>query len=112
MEWLAGLPTLAEVLTQMGIGALVLLFATGVIITRWQHNSRVADLKAHHERELAAKDERIAGLEESRLYWRTAAEKHDERADKALDALGEFTEVGELVTDVMRGLKRAAEVER
>lgn len=110
----------------LGLGAMAILFATDRILTKGQHLRRVADLvsayaKAEtamllaHANELTARDryhsailaekEKALGLVvESRDGYKIATEKERDRADRATTALGEFKELGELATHLLRSL--------
>ena len=107
-DWITGTARVDSILSTLGLGALAVLFATNRIITKGQHEARVADLKGFHERELAGKDERIDALDESRRYWRDAAESQRSRADKVTDMLGEFTELGRLSVHALTAIDEAA----
>lgn len=62
-----------SMLNTLGLGALAVLFATNRILTRGQHESRVADLKEHHARERAADAARLEAVDESRREWKATA---------------------------------------
>ncbi len=128
-DWLgyltATLPA-GGVVNALGLGALAVLFATNRILTVGQHNSRVADIvKAHvesraelvrnnaeaiaqqeryHAAIIAEKDRAFAVVEKSRDGYKEATEVERGRADRATDALGEFTELGKLATQLLRSL--------
>lgn len=127
-QWAA--PEAVERLVQLGgLTLLAWLFATGRIITKSQHESRVADLEkyadaekaandANHEREMrrasehytelaAEKDRRFEGMKESRDMWKQAAEFQTQRADAATEQLLEVNEVAGLALQAIQGLDKA-----
>ncbi len=81
-DWVLGIDP-NSVINTLGLGALAFLFARDLILTKGQHLRRVADLVAHHEREMAEKDSRLATVDESRKEWKAAAQAERERADAA-----------------------------
>lgn len=117
-EWFTSTASVGELLTALGLGALALLFARDLILTRGQHlrriqdlvkahELRVADLLAHHDRERAEKDKRIADISASRDGWKEAARIERERADKATAAVGDMADSLTGIQHVLESLNRA-----
>lgn len=106
-EWITTTTSVDNMLTTLGLGGLAILFATDRILTKGQHTRRTADLEAHHQRELAEKDSRLAAVDESRREWKQAALTERERADKATEGMA--TVAGSLarVEHVLESLDRA-----
>lgn len=104
-EWLTTTTSVESMLSTLGLGALAVLFATNRIITKGQHESRVADLKEHHARELAAADKRLEATDESRREWRAAAGSERERADTATATANELgSELGGLAVRLLSSI--------
>ena len=106
-EWFTGTATVDSLLTTLGLGVLAVLFATDRVITKGQHERRTADLVAHHARELAEKDSRLAAVDESRREWKAAAEAERVRAEQATASLGNVADSLERVEHVLGSLDRA-----
>lgn len=106
-EWFTATASVDTLLTTLGLGAIAILFATDRIITKGQHLRRVQDLIAHHERELAEKDKRIADAHEAGKSWEEAARIERERADKGWESLGEIAQTMTRVLHVLESLDRA-----
>lgn len=128
-QWLT--PQTIDRFAQLGgLTFLAVLFARGAIITRSQHESRVADLEkyadaektasdANHQRELqqmaqhhletmSEKDKRFDGMKESRDAWRETAQVQTGRADRATDQLLEMNELTGLAIQQLQALEQAA----
>ncbi|WOF23855.1 hypothetical protein N8K70_04005 [Microbacterium betulae] len=97
-----------QVLTALGLGALAILFATDRVMTKGQHTRRVADLTAHHNRELATQAGILAEMRESRDYYRQARLEERARADAATDRLAESVEVAKASLQALQALDEAA----
>lgn len=109
-----------ELVTNLGIGTFLILFATNRILTLGQHNSRIAELKDHHTRELAqkdsayeamvlAKDTAYDEMKESRNYYRGARLEEKNRADKATEQLVESNEIARAATHALTALSTVAQ---
>lgn len=103
-EWVSTTTTVDSVLTTLGLGALALLFARDLILTRGQHTRRTADLAAYHARELGEKDARIADIRESRDGYKEATRLERDRADRATDSVREIAETTRAVLHVLQSL--------
>lgn len=128
-QWLSP-ATLDRIVQLGGLTLLAILFARGAIITRGQHESRVADLvkyadaektasDANHDRELkqmathhlemkAEMDRRFDGMKESRDSWRDVARQQTTRADQATTQLLEANELAGLAIQQMEAVETAA----
>lgn len=104
-DWITTSTSVDSVLTTLGLGALAVLFATNRILTRGQHLDRIADLKEHHARELAAAADRLEATDESRKEWRSAAHDERARADAATTAANELgNEFGKLAVGMLSSI--------
>ena len=117
-EWFTTTASVDSLLTTLGLGTLALLFARDLILTKGQHlrrvqdlvaahELRIADLLAHHARELVEKENRIADISESRDGWKEAARLERERADKATAAVGDMADSLTGIQHVLESLNRA-----
>lgn len=97
-DWLTTTTSGDGLFTTLGLGTFLVLFATNRILTIGQHRGRVADIVAHHQREMAAKDAahtrelaekdaRIAEKDASREGWRDVALKERELRDTATNGV-------------------------
>lgn len=122
--------TFESVLQLGGLTLLAFLFATGRILTKGQHEQRVADLvkyadaekeasdanhtrelqqmAAHHLEVMGEKDRRFDGMKESRDAWRDTARVQTERADQATMQLLESNELAALAVQQIQGIEAAA----
>lgn len=105
--WLGASFPAGTVVSGVGVGAFVTAILTDRLLTRGQHLRVIADLKGHHERELKAKDDRIADLRDSKDGWRSVALAERERADKATDIGEDVGEALEKVEHVLDSLNAA-----
>lgn len=106
-EWFTATASVDSLLPALGLGALAILFARDMIMTKGQHLRRVQDLIDHHKREQTEKDFRAADLRESRDGWKEAARIERERADKATASVGDMADVMESILHVLQSLDRA-----
>lgn len=106
-EWFTSTIPAGDVISAVGVGAFVIAILTDRLLTRGQHLRSIADLTAHHQRELAEKDARMADLRESRDGYKEAAAVERARADTATAAVGEISSTLESVLHVMQSLDRA-----
>lgn len=108
-----------SILSTLGLGAIAVLFVTNRILTIGQHNSRISDLKDHHEIELAQaqssyeamvieKDARYAEMKESRDYYRGARLQERDRVEQLTDQLLETTEIARTATHALTALSEVA----
>lgn len=128
-QWL--LPsTLDRVMQLGGLTLLAILFARGSILTKGQHDQRIADLKdysaaeraaederhkreiqqmaSHHLEMMSEKDVRFDGMKESRDVWRESSRHHEARADMATTQLLEANELAGLAIQQMEAVETAA----
>lgn len=124
MAWLGQSVPAGALLNAGGLSALVILFATDRIMTKGQHERRVADsqkahdaivenlqtahaaalaeLTAHYVTLSGVKDAAYAELKESRDYYRAARLEEKDRADKVTTQLAEgYDEYGRLATHLL-----------
>lgn len=108
MDWWSNVlsnTSVDQLLNTFGLGALAVLFATNRIITKGQHEARIADLKAFHARELEAADKRLEATDESRKEWKAAASAERDRADVATAKANELgTELGGLAVNLLASI--------
>lgn len=89
-SWLGSNVSLQSIFNTAGLGLLVVLFARDLILTKAQHERRVADMVKAHEAELKAKDDRYTDMmaerrdrysemKESRNHYRDAYNEMDTR---------------------------------
>lgn len=111
-ETLVSGASIGDILNTLGLGALAVLFATNRIITKGQHEARIADLKEHHARELTAADKRLEATDESRKEWRHAAGAERERADIATAKANELgSELGGLAVNLLASIDETVKSE-
>ena len=117
-QWFAASASVEGLMQAGGLITLAMLFATGRIITLGQHESRILDLKAHHEKEmsilaeghkllLSEKEARYRETEEQRDQYREAAEIQKERADKLTDQVSEVGELAKVSAHLITALGEA-----
>lgn len=106
-EWITSTASVDNILTTLGLGALAFLFARDLILTKGQHLRRVQDLIAHHERELAGKDDRIADAREAAKNHEEAARIERARADKGWESLAEIAQSLAQIRHVLESLDHA-----
>ncbi|QIG59051.1 hypothetical protein SEA_FRANSOYER_43 [Microbacterium phage Fransoyer] len=128
-EQLLSSTSVESILSFFGLGALAILFARDLILTKAQHlrrvddilkahdqrvadlvtaqEQRISDLIAHHAREIAEKDRHIADVVESRNAWKEAARIERERADKVTEAFADAAGIFEDMKHVIESLNRA-----
>lgn len=101
--------TLQDIGQTLGLGALAVLFATDRILTRGQHERRVADLVAGFEKLLAVAAERLTDMTASRDYYREAKKLEAARADKLASQLADLAvEASKTAGGMMTALEEAA----
>jgi hypothetical protein len=88
-QWFATSVPAGAVINGLGLGALAALFATDRILTKGQHERRVADIVRGHELILVEKDKALAEMRDSRDYYRQARVEEKERADVTTSKLAE-----------------------
>lgn len=128
-QWLSP-ATLDRVVQLGGLTLLAILFARGAILTKGQHEQRIADLKdyaaaertaederhrreiqqmaSHHLEMMSEKDVRFDGMKESRDVWRESSKHHEARADMATTQLLEANELAGLAIQQMEAVETAA----
>jgi|SRR5690606_516879 len=117
-EWFTESASVNQVVNVLGLGALAILFARDLIITKGQHlrrvqdihdayEKRIADLLAHHSREIAEKDARLQDSRESRDGYKEATRVERERADKATASLAEVAGALRDNNHILQALNRA-----
>lgn len=128
-QWLQ--PSTLDRMVQLGgLTLLAILFARGSIITKGQHDARIADLvkyadaeklasdeshkrelqqmASHHLELMSEKDRRFDGMKESRDAWRETSQTQTARADQATAQLMEMNELAGLAVQQLKGLEDAA----
>lgn len=125
--WLSRTLTVEGTLNIAGLVLLVVLFSRDLILTKGQHERRIADKEKSHQEAMAAKDDRIRDLEAAKVAALAAADvryndmvaEKDSRYGEMRDSrdyyrsarLAEQTEKEELIgqlVDANRGLQVAA----
>lgn len=99
---------LSSIVSGGGLVTMVVLFATDRILTKGQHERRVADLVAHHESELKDKDDRYDEMREARDLNAASRDLERERADKVFDQLVDSVEVAKAAVHALTSLDEAA----
>lgn len=108
--WISGSLSVSDVVQGSGLALIVILFATGRILTIAAHRSRIEDLEKYHAAVVKEKDDRYAEMRESRDAWKeTAGEERvgREKAEEGVRELG--IELGGLTTHLLGSLEDAAE---
>lgn len=106
-QWVYSTTTLDSVLSTLGVATLAVLFATNRILTRGQHADRIADLVAHHGREIAVYEARLAEAREKADGWKEVALEERAMRVKREDRDDEIAETMGNVLHVLQGLDRA-----
>jgi hypothetical protein len=107
-QWLAESLPAGAIVNGLGLGALAILFAGDRILTRGQHERRVADIVKGHDAVLAEKATQLADMRESRNYYRDARLEERGRADEVTGKLAELAqENGQLVAQLLEAVKKA-----
>lgn len=104
LEWYQ---TLGGVVILLGFsaGPWIAALLAGKLITKGQHDGRIADKDAEIARIEKRHDGTVSRLLEERNYERQAKDLERERADKLSDKLGEATiELGETAVHLLRAL--------
>jgi hypothetical protein len=126
-QWFFANVSVQGMLNTAGLGLLALLFARDLILTKAQHERRVADVvKAHdalvanmkeaHAAELRAKDERYADMlsvtserysemKESRDYYREAADELESRNAALTDGVIESNKAMSVAANALQSLE-------
>lgn len=129
-EWFISTTPAGAVISGIGVGAFIVAILTDRLLTKGQHERRVADIivardkivtnlkEAHaaaiaelvkHHTELAGvQDAAYAELKQSRDYYREARLEERERADKVTDQLAEVAELAKLTTHLLGSLDEVA----
>lgn len=141
LEWVFGVVTLMQVATSStpqpfdpwqildnatiqgtiniaGLSLLVILFSRDLILTKGQHERRVADLNKSHAAELQAKDdryndmiaekiERYVEMKESRNYYREARSNEQDRSRTLTDQLVESNKGLQVAARALGALEQA-----
>jgi hypothetical protein len=121
--WLTDTISAQSIFQLLGGGVLVVLFATGRIVTIGQLRRELAALSKHHDAEMdqaeakynlmiAETDRRYSELREQRDYWQNTADRHDQRATKATEQLVEMNELAKLGVHALTSFEEAASLER
>lgn len=116
-EWFASTASVSDLVTALGLGTLAILFSSDRIITKGQHERRVADLQKHHERELTEKDaaherERVAwasrneDLKETMEGYKVATREERARADRATEALTRVADALNVNAHVLQAIEQ------
>lgn len=117
-EWFAATFPAGALVSGGGVGVFVTAILTDRLFTRGQHlrivnallahhqREREADA-AHHARELAEKDARIADAHEARDVYKETAVTERARADTSIAVTGEMSSTLDSVLHVMQSLDRA-----
>lgn len=101
--------TLQDLGQALGLGALVFLFATDRILTKGQHERRVADIVGGHDKLIAIVSERLGEVTTSRNYYREALQEEKTRADALAKHLAELgVEASQAAATTMTALEEAA----
>lgn len=108
MDWAAWGATWSPIVNLTGLSLLVILFATDRVLTKGQHNRRVADIEKAHAELMAEKDKNYAELKESRDYYRSARIVERDRADRVTDQLADVAELARLSNHLLESLNEAA----
>lgn len=95
--------------SQIGLGAIAVLFATNRILTIGQHRSRVADIKEFNAALVAEKDRQIQAQTIRGDYYRDAYNQERETSEKLMDGLLEAQGTAALTSEALDRLTRAAE---
>jgi hypothetical protein len=107
-QWLSASVPAGAVINGLGLGALAMLFATDRILTKGQHERRVADIQKGHDLVLIEKAAQHTEMRESRDYYRDARLEERERANDATSKITELAEEnGQLVTQLLAAVQRA-----
>lgn len=106
-QWVYSTTTLDSVLSTVGVATLAVLFATNRILTRGQHADRIADLVAHHAREIAAFESRLAEARERAEGWKEVAIEERKMRMKREDRDDEIAQTMGNVLHVLEGLDKA-----
>lgn len=118
-EWLVNTTSVDSIIQAAGVVTLAVLFARDLIMTKGQHERRVADLVQHHGKEmklsetshelvLVEKDRAYNEMRESRDYYRGAHKTAEDRANQATEELREQgREFGQFTAQIMGGLNQA-----
>lgn len=106
---LLGTLTLQDIGQTVGLAALALLFASDRILTKGQHERRIADLEKAHAALFAERDNRLSDMTTSRDYYREARNAEAERADALAGQLGKLAaEASRSASETMTALEEAA----
>lgn len=101
--------TLESLAQAAGLGLLVFLFGTDRILTKGQHERRVADIVAAHVQLLSERQARMDDLKASRDYHRDTAKVESDRADRLAEQLREVTlEASRTIGMVVGSIETAA----
>lgn len=129
-QWFTANVSVDGLLNTAGLGLLAVLFARDLILTKAQHERRVADItKAHdlriadmekaHQAELLAKDQRYADMlgekserygemKESRDDYRNVAERYKDRNEALTDGVVESNKAMAVAAKALQSLDSVA----
>lgn len=99
-EWITGTTSVDSLVTGLGSVTIAILFASDRILTKGQHDRRIADITGFHARERAE-------LERSRDGWKAAHAEEKLRADAATSTLGSVGEPLKAIAHVLESFDEA-----
>jgi hypothetical protein len=129
-DWFTSTTPAGAVVSGVGVAAFVMAILTDRLMTKGQHDRRVADiiiardkivtaleaahaaaiaeLVRHHDNLAAVKELAYNELKASRDYYRQARLEERDRADKVTDQLAEVAELAKLTTHLLSSLDEVA----
>jgi cell division protein FtsL len=119
VTWFGDTISAQSIISLAGGTALIVLFATGRIVTISQLRRELTAQEAHFAEErktaeakynlmISEKDARYSELREQRDYWQNAAGRHDARANKATEQLVEMNELARVGVHALTAFEEAA----
>lgn len=92
--WFAETVNVNAIINGLGLGALAFLFATDRILTKGQHERRVADLERAHQKRIEDKDAAhasiVSDLRDARDHFREGRDIERDRAEAATTVAAEL----------------------
>lgn len=121
--WITTTTSLNDLFATLGLGSLAALFAMDLILTKRQHERRMADVKdfyekrimditAHHQEVAARQDEHYGELKEAHEILQEAYKEEQDRADKALSSAAESVEVVKTTNKFLQAFDETAKEAR
>lgn len=129
-EWFTSTTPAGAVVSGVGVTVFVMAILSDRLLTKGQHDRRVADLLAardkiignlkeahagaiaeivkHHDKLIGVKDVAYSELKDSRDYYRVARLEERDRADKVTDQLAEVAELARLTNHLLGSLDEVA----